>query len=290
MIALKRGRGKYIVDGELKHRIPSGLRGRSLVVKNRELLEQKQQLGDLASGDFKKSYWKPAKDALSAETFGKCAYCEASVKDVAYGDVEHYRPKSKYWWLAYCYDNYMFACTICNQVHKSDHFPVDGQMLAGPPVDGRTPVQELDQLAAILCPDPVAVSSGYTLADYTGDCLGERPQLLNPYMDDPELVIAWQAIPALKEVLMAPVDGSGFAARAVAAMVEYYGLNREELSRLRWDYYEMLDVIRLSYQDPNLSQANRDNCARVLRDAMLPDHIYAGMVRYFVNREWGLGL
>ena len=62
--------------------------------------------------------------ATQARDGGKCAYCESPTDTVAHGDVEHYRPKSKYWWLAYCYDNYLYACQICNQVHKGDEFPV----------------------------------------------------------------------------------------------------------------------------------------------------------------------
>src|SRR4051794_7502532 len=72
---------------------------------------------------FKSTFWKDAKVQLKKESKGKCAYCEANTEVVAHGDVEHYRPKSLYWWLAYTYDNYLFACQICNQVYKSDHFP-----------------------------------------------------------------------------------------------------------------------------------------------------------------------
>ena len=60
--------------------------------------------------------WKAAKPQLKIESGGKCAYCESPTDTVAHGDVEHFRPKSVYWWLAYCYDNYVYACQICNQV------------------------------------------------------------------------------------------------------------------------------------------------------------------------------
>lgn len=75
---------------------------------------------------FKSAFWKTAKTQLKKESFGKCAYCEANTDVVAHGDVEHYRPKSIYWWLAYTYDNYLFACQICNQTYKSDNFPIRG--------------------------------------------------------------------------------------------------------------------------------------------------------------------
>ncbi|MCX6380232.1 MAG: hypothetical protein NT023_12280, partial [Armatimonadetes bacterium] len=81
---------------------------------------------------FDSSYWTVAKDQLKQETAGKCAYCEASVVEVAHGDVEHFRPKGVYWWIAYCYDNYLFACQICNQTYKGDNFPIRGTRLQPP--------------------------------------------------------------------------------------------------------------------------------------------------------------
>lgn len=41
----------------------------------------------------------------------KCAYCEQKVEQY---NVEHYRPKSIYYWLAYSWDNLILACPHCN--------------------------------------------------------------------------------------------------------------------------------------------------------------------------------
>ncbi len=48
----------------------------------------------------------------------KCAYCETNIER---WDVEHFRPKSLYPWLAYSWDNLLLACPTCNG-HKSNHF------------------------------------------------------------------------------------------------------------------------------------------------------------------------
>jgi len=77
------------------------------------------------------------KDKLKLSQHGKCAFCEGNITNLAYGDVEHFRPK-KYWkqneklgeegpgyyWLAYDYNNLLLACQICNQKHKKNHFPI----------------------------------------------------------------------------------------------------------------------------------------------------------------------
>lgn len=82
--------------------------------------------------DFK-AIWSDLKDHLLDLLNGKCAYCEADFRHVAYGDVEHYRPKAKvaeeedhpgYYWLAYDPHNYLPSCQLCNQYAKKTHFPI----------------------------------------------------------------------------------------------------------------------------------------------------------------------
>jgi hypothetical protein len=290
VITLHRDRQKHKINGKLQHRIPQGLRGAHLRKKNRQILELKRSKGTLASGDFKAQYWKPAKEALKAESHEKCAYCELAASANAYGDVEHYRPKKRYWWLAYCYDNYLYACQLCNQAYKGDNFPTQGPPLAEPVINPHTPDAELDALAARLCPDPIKTDEGCPLADHLQDCLAERPLLLNPYTDEPEKHIAWKAIPALREVRMVAVEGSTFSDEAVQAMEKYYGLNRERLCRLRWEWYDILTEFRDDLLDPSLSPARREEKKQKLKALIGPDRQFSGMARYFVQKVWKLAL
>ena len=39
----------------------------------------------------------------------KCCYCEKREEQAKYRDVEHYRPKSTYWWLAWTWENLLFS-------------------------------------------------------------------------------------------------------------------------------------------------------------------------------------
>jgi hypothetical protein len=92
---------------------------------------------------FNGKIWAELKWHLFELFHGKCAYCESMVQHVAYGDVEHYRPKSKvdedpkrdddpghpgYYWLAYDVTNLLPSCGLCNQARgKMTHFPVVNQ-------------------------------------------------------------------------------------------------------------------------------------------------------------------
>lgn len=74
-------------------------------------------------------------EVLRARQHFKCCYCEA-VLSAKYNDVEHFRPKAEanrkpgasathgYWWLAFHWENLLFACPTCNRSAKNSAFPL----------------------------------------------------------------------------------------------------------------------------------------------------------------------
>lgn len=87
--------------------------------------------------DFKVYKRKEVKEALKKMFNDKCAYCEASIEPVSYGDIEHFRPKSAYqqgrlepliypgyYWLAMDWNNLLLACDKCNRTYKKNIFPL----------------------------------------------------------------------------------------------------------------------------------------------------------------------
>lgn len=97
--------------------IPARFRGVKRQLRERALLTARRDFLASAGSTFDfltNALWKDAKAPLKAESHKKCGYCEALASVTAHCDVEHIRPKSAYWWLALCYDNYVFACQICN--------------------------------------------------------------------------------------------------------------------------------------------------------------------------------
>ncbi len=173
MIKLERVREKEAVS--------RGLRGDELRKKELALFKKRRDQGD--SLEFTRGYWKPAKKQLQKEASNKCAYCESKVKTTAHGDVDHFRPKSRYWWLAYCYDNFTFTCQICNQVHKGDAFPIDAERMAGPDINHGTRDGELEAMVGAFAPDPLNNrEDALPLATFEQRCADEKPRLLNPYL------------------------------------------------------------------------------------------------------------
>lgn len=238
----------------------------------------------LASGkyEFDSAAWKPAKGALKRDTHNKCAYCEASTAVVAHGDVEHFRPKSIYWWLAFAFDNYLFSCQICNQTYKGDKFPIRGARAVAPLMPALKPSgMALDQLVATLVFDTAALTD----AQLTILWQGEDADLINPYLEDPEALLTYEADDANEEMWVRSAGGAR-ADRALLACEEVLGLNREELRRDRYVHYlpfAMLRAVLNEQLPPNLQRAVQGD----LRRQQGKSQPYAGMKRHFA-RLWGL--
>ena len=98
------------------------------------------------------------KTALIASHRGKCCFCEQIVQED--GDVEHFRPKSHYYWLAYDWANLLWACSPCNSRHKRSLFPLRDE-------------------------------SCRATSPYDTDL--EEPLFINPTEEDPEDLIEWRS-------------------------------------------------------------------------------------------------
>ncbi|UHG94672.1 hypothetical protein [Spirosoma oryzicola] len=261
--------------------IPANFRGNRRFQWTVELLKQHRAflLAGEGKHNFISSRWTIVKEQLWFETVNKCAYCEATTKLVAHGDVEHYRPKSIYWWLAYCYDNYLVSCQICNEVFKRDEFPIAGIPLNIPILTTTTTDAELEDLARSTAPDPFTDADGMPMADFIFQHQLERPYLLNPYFDNPDEYYAWKVDPILKQVSMVPVDDN--AVPFVLYAETLYGLNRKELKELRFFFYNLYDVYRLTLEDTGISLLTRERAEAAIESMKHNSAPFAGMIRYF---------
>jgi len=65
--------------------------------------------------------WRGFQPELRAAFLGLCAYCE----DFCKGEVDHFRPKSRFPELVYKWSNWVFACHTCNEA-KQEKWPRGG--------------------------------------------------------------------------------------------------------------------------------------------------------------------
>ena len=67
------------------------------------------------------SHWRDFHSDLSRAFSGLCAYCEERDN----GEIDHFRPKSRFPELVYAWSNWVFSCHSCNQA-KGDGWPLSG--------------------------------------------------------------------------------------------------------------------------------------------------------------------
>lgn len=182
-----------------------------LLTANRAAFESGRQ-----KFEFKNAIYghESVKTALIEAQHEKCCFCESKVTHIAYGDIEHFRPKggwrrtksSKltrpgYFWLAYDWSNLLFCCQICNQREKRNHFPIEDEQQR--------------------CTHP------------NKDVSLEKPLFINPRFEDPETHIAFRG-----EVPF-PVNNS----KKGKATIDGLGLKRKPLQSRRTDILSALKYV-----------------------------------------------
>jgi hypothetical protein len=267
--------------------IPAKYHGPKRLEKTIELFRDQRDQGPLTGEYWKaRKFWNDAKEALKQECGGvnaRCAYCESPTAVVSFGDVEHFRPKSFYWWLAYCYDNYTFSCQICNQKYKSDKFPLADPVkpMKGPDVAAAATDADLETLVRQWVPDPVNEADGAPWQDYQNACAAEKALLPDLFWDQPGRYFAWEVDDVNQRVKLVALNNSAAAKRKLAAAEECFGLNRPELLGIRYEQYLWIEVAFSLYtlnQSPKAKQ-KLDRC----RQGDLP---YSGMGQFFLD-QWG---
>jgi 5-methylcytosine-specific restriction endonuclease McrA len=261
----------------------------------RDEIERNQKLAAATTEEERKQigprkidtgFWTDAKPQLSQESHTKCAYCESKARP---GQVEHFRPKSVYWWLAYCYDNYAYSCGMCN-ARKLNHFPLfdETRRLPAPALTGlpANPTEaDLDSIVASMSPDPLDTAAG---AAFLAMIETEDGTLINPYLIDPAPLFSWELVPNKVSVKVTARATEGRLKKIAEAAIKLCALNNEDLQKERWLKYE--DALEwkelFDFSVEQALEETRERAVNNIRRLMEPRQEFAGMVRYFATEEW----
>lgn len=170
-----------------------------------------------------KGIWSDLSDLLSEQSKGKCWYCE-TIEERSDNPIDHFRPKNRvaecddhpgYYWLAFDWRNYRFACTFCNSRRvevetaggKQDHFPI-----FVPPDWNK-------------CETDVNV---------------ERPMLLDPILEDDCRLLSFnnngEACPVVTDN-----ESEGF--KKASKSIELYHLNHKPTTRARRTIFQRIRTL-----------------------------------------------
>lgn len=231
----------------------------------RAALEARYDAGetDFASDDFDSAIYghKKVKEALSAAQDNKCCFCESKIGHIAYGDVEHYRPKAGwvqdeeplnkpgYYWLAYEWDNLLLSCEKCNQLFKKNYFPLANNERA---------------------------MSHYDAVDV------EVPLFIHPAKEDAEAFITFE------EEMPVEVDGNERGYQTIKKL----GLDRELLNEQRRKdltkiktLYNLAKGLHNEYPESELKKEAYTAIEKIFKESKQDSTEYASMLRAFFRKN-----
>lgn len=93
--------------------------------ENRATSAKSEVLNNGADVDSYSEVWRCCKGVLADKSHDKCWYCEIK-QERSDNAVDHYRPKSKYKWLAFGIENFRYACTYCNSLRRDGETNIVG--------------------------------------------------------------------------------------------------------------------------------------------------------------------
>lgn len=149
---------------------------------------------------------KEVKAQLEAIFSHKCAYCESLASHVTHYDVDHFRAKSHYYWLAYEWSNLILSCPRCNRDKKKAWFPLENEAT-------RLKTHPIDNFGNFLKMECHILSKTIKSESYL---------LIHPALDNPKVHLKFYANGTV----------SGLTPKGNCS-IELYDLNRSELVRMR---------------------------------------------------------
>lgn len=186
---------------------------------------------------------EPFKLRLAELTSHKCSYCEQLIKPTSEdGVVDHYRPRSVYWWLSLDWENMLYACKTCSQEYKREFFPVAKDLHIRRLINEET-----------------------TRLNYL-----EQPFFINPFLDNPTEHFIYVLHKEIGKVTLSPLTTRG------ARTIDEFGLNRPVLQEQRFRYFVACEEeIKERAGIPLFLR-------EVLQRIVMPGAQFAGMLRYFL--------
>lgn len=217
---------------------------------------------------FQPELWREHRDVLLAAQHGKCGYCERRFpeNDGWIPIVDHYAPKSVFWWRAYCWENWVLCCGSCSKA-KHDYFPE------------RTGVSSSVESTREWCvhPRPELQPEDEYL-----------PALLNPFDDDPRGELEGACDRSDDGLCSDGTFDPGLTERG-AATIALCDLNGDGLVRTRRAVADkacsLIDCVLLEeLGGPFAAESPKAQ----LFDLAANDREYAGFVRSLIRQELGI--
>lgn len=192
---------------------------------------------------FRETIYRSVTRELDGYHHGKCCYCEVPLD--ANSEVEHWRPKSRYYWLAYSWSNLLLSCGFCNKT-KLNQFPLEDEGKRALDHHMRLDAEK----PAILKPDGDIDPSSHI------EFHGDRPEALN------------QSAIGTKTIEVLGLDSPKHRGRA------------RHLAKLKVEHATY--VLYINNADPE-KRRDAETARRFIEEAVLPDKQYSAMAAAYLR-------
>lgn len=210
------------------------------------------------ASEFNNRYkYEDVRKALKTIYKHKCAYCEQRIEQY---NVEHYRPKKIYYWLAFSWDNLLMACTNCN-INKGMNFELEDGCVQVSFSNTETNLRNIN------------ISS----AAY--DAI-EKPKMVNPEITDPSDKIRFKKNGLIES------DDYRFAYTIDKCKINRVYLNDER--RVLLSIFER-DIRSALIDNTDVSNQKQEIAAIVrkfIRDAEDKELPFLAFRRYAISEDW----
>lgn len=186
-------------------------------------------------------YSDPIKKELKELYHNKCAFCQIELRETdteAKFTVEHYRPKTYYWWLGNEWTNLFPTCRKCNDNKKND-FPLRNEIkrittvpLAGSAIDK---IQCSSEHQTLLSEDPFFLHPEVDLPEkyfeFKSDGSVNIAQVLNGWEQSraKKMIDKFLGIPSITEKRLCKIqEFQNDLSRAVCNFLQICGNNYDE--------------------------------------------------------------
>jgi len=218
-----------------------------------EIIQNKAYIDEQRYNDrYKQDDTKAALETIYRK---KCAFCEQRVEQF---HVEHYRPKTRYYWLAFSWDNLLLACPTCNQ-HKDIHFDIKGMAID---FDGTEDSIKL-------------IHSSLAIYD-----LIEQPKMVNPEITDPAGRIQFDKTGCIKS------DDERFSYTIERCKIDRIDLNDQRRRLIDIFVADIRSILVDKNEPEQQEQSIKVIVTKFVRDAERLDAPFLAFRRYAITSRW----
>lgn len=220
----------------------------------------------------------------------KCAYCESKYTHLMPVDIEHFRPKSKYTWLEFDWDNLLPSCIDCNR--KRYQVVQEGEIILTGKKDDFPLYNAIAPLNNVENEDDFDFQEEEKIRQLINPCI-ENPEDYFEYDDDGFILSKNSEIDTIERGKKSIETFGLYRMELVKARKEHLLKIIATIQRIEENTKGIDNVLKLSNGDTIMDEQlniaivpfknNLESDIKLLKECVDDSSIYSAMARQYIN-------